>query len=217
MGSACDSIEHPMHYPKARHLPHSRKLLASGSGPRSQPHRSARQTTCRKQPIPSIDERPARCGSTSLPDWSYTNTVIGALSLHGHAPHQGGHWEAFRRPPRARPPPRVEHQDRLFLRLHPGGWAQFLLHNRFSWYVLLGKTSGTNRIHEEGGPPVNRLYGVRPARKLAARVSSHQMMFSRLPFETKRTGIARKLFNCRAIPRRILRPFGYYMIITAVK
>jgi SAM-dependent methyltransferase len=107
--------------------------------------------------------------------------------------------------------------------LKPGGSAQFLLHNRFSWYVLLGKMSGTKRIHEEGGPPVNRLYGVRQARKLMTSFSSHQIAFDRLPFETGRAGIAAKLFNrivvplSRAIPGRILRPFGYYMIITAVK
>ena len=107
--------------------------------------------------------------------------------------------------------------------LKPGGWSQILLHNRVSWYVLLGKISGTKLVHEDRNPPINRLYTVRKARKMLRSFSSHQIRFDRAPFKTKRAGMLAQAFNqafvplSRVVPDGILRRTGYYMLISAVK
>jgi ubiquinone/menaquinone biosynthesis C-methylase UbiE len=107
--------------------------------------------------------------------------------------------------------------------LKPGGEAQLLLHNRFSWYVVLGSISGTAPVHERGTPPINRLYSLRQARKMAERFSSYRISFGRPPAPTNRTGIPAQLFNgvfvplARCIPEVLMRPFGYYIIVNAVK
>jgi ubiquinone/menaquinone biosynthesis C-methylase UbiE len=114
--------------------------------------------------------------------------------------------------------------DEIFRVLKPGGEASILLHNQFSWYVLLAKISGTNLVHEAKDPPINRLYSVRQARKLLGKFSTYQIFFDRFPAATtKRTGLFGHLYNqlfvpfARTIPAALIRPFGFYIIIKAIK
>ena len=113
--------------------------------------------------------------------------------------------------------------DEVLRVLKPGGQAQLLLHNRFSWYVLLAKISGTKLIHEERDPPINRLYSVREVRGMLGNFSSYQIRFGRMPSATNRGGMPAQVFNrvlvplSRAVPDGILRRTGYYMIISATK
>jgi ubiquinone/menaquinone biosynthesis C-methylase UbiE len=114
--------------------------------------------------------------------------------------------------------------DEIFRVLKPGGEANILLHNRFSWYVFLAKMSGTNLFNELKDPPVNKLYSVWKARKMFAIFSSHQIFFDRFPSTTaKRTGIFAQLYNqvfvpfTRVLPNVMIRPLGYYIIVKAIK
>lgn len=113
--------------------------------------------------------------------------------------------------------------DEIFRVLKPGGEANILLHNRFSWYVFLAKMSGTNLVHEAADPPVNKLYSVGEVRKIFAKFSVYQIFFDRFPSTAKRAGIFAQLYNqvfvpfTRMIPNVMIRPLGYYMIIKAIK
>lgn len=107
--------------------------------------------------------------------------------------------------------------------LKPGGEAQLLLHNRFSWYVLLARVAATDLVHAAGGPPVNRLYTRREARALVSDFSAHEISFARFPTATKRRGPFAELYNralvpvAQRLPQRALERLGYYLIVRAVK
>lgn len=107
--------------------------------------------------------------------------------------------------------------------LKPGGEAQVLLHKRVSWYTALARLSGANLVHEDGDPPINRLYSVSQAKAMLLGFSSVRVSFGRLPYETRRAGGFATLFNrvlmplTRLIPTPLVARFGYYMIVRAVK
>lgn len=107
--------------------------------------------------------------------------------------------------------------------LRPGGEANILVHHRFSWYVALAALSGTNRVHVDGEPPLNRLYSVAGLRSLLSGFSSVKLIFDRLPVATRRGGLPAALFNrvvvpaARALPARLLNRTGYYIIAKAFK
>jgi len=114
--------------------------------------------------------------------------------------------------------------DELLRVLKPGGVAQILLHNRRSWYVALARLSGSNLFAQAGDPPINRVYTVAEARRIARRFSHYDLYYDRFPSpQTSRTGPAAWLFDhlfvpmSRMLPRALLDPMGFYMIIRAVK
>jgi ubiquinone/menaquinone biosynthesis C-methylase UbiE len=114
--------------------------------------------------------------------------------------------------------------DEIFRVLQPGGEANILLHNRFSWYAFLAKISGTNLFHETGDPPVNKLYSVWEARQMFAKFSSYRLFLDRFPQPTmKRSSIFAQLYNrlfvpaVRIFPHVITKPIGFYIIIKATK
>jgi 2-polyprenyl-3-methyl-5-hydroxy-6-metoxy-1,4-benzoquinol methylase len=108
--------------------------------------------------------------------------------------------------------------------VRPGGKTVSLLHNRHSWYALLGKVSGTNLVAEVRDPPVDKLHSIAEARNMFKGFSAVDIFLDRYPFKTtRRSGVLTKLYNIgfvpvvNMVPRRILRPFGYYIIIKATK
>jgi 2-polyprenyl-3-methyl-5-hydroxy-6-metoxy-1,4-benzoquinol methylase len=121
--------------------------------------------------------------------------------------------------------PRPERVVKEILRvLRPGGKAVSILHNRYSWYALLGKLSGTNRVAEVRDPPVDKLHSIVQAREMFKAFSAVDTFLDRFPSKTdRRTGVLAKLYNIgfvplvNMIPKKILRFFGYYIIIKAVK
>ena len=113
--------------------------------------------------------------------------------------------------------------DEIHRVLKPGGEVQALLHKRVSWYHLLAKASGTNLVHPEKDPPINRLYSVRQARRLFSRFSALQIFMGRFPYETRRSGVFAHVFNrlvvplTRKLPAALIRSFGYYIIVKAIR
>lgn len=114
--------------------------------------------------------------------------------------------------------------DEIYRVLKPGGKILALLHNRRSWYALFAKLTGTNMIAEAKDPPVNKLHSQKEARKLFKRFSDIRIFFDRFPYKTnRRTGGLFNLYNyvfvplSTLVPKAAIRPFGWYMITTAVK
>lgn len=107
--------------------------------------------------------------------------------------------------------------------LRPGGQAQALLHNRNSWYVAMAKAAGTNLVHEDGDPPINRLYSVGRAKEMFRKFSEVKITMGRFPFASRRKGLFAQAFNnvfvpiSKMLPKPLMRPFGYYIIVKAVK
>ena len=114
--------------------------------------------------------------------------------------------------------------DEMLRVLKPGGKAIALLHNRHSWYAVLGKVTGTNLVAEAEDPPVNRLHSIKEAHQMFQKFSAVKIILDKFPSKTKRrTGVLARLYNfvfipvTKIIPRGIIRPFGWYIIIKAIK
>jgi ubiquinone/menaquinone biosynthesis C-methylase UbiE len=114
--------------------------------------------------------------------------------------------------------------DEMLRVLKPGGEAIALLHNRHSWYAVLGKVTGTNLVAEAEDPPVNRLHSIKEAHQMFQKFSVVKIILDKFPSKTKRrTGVLARLYNLvfipvtKIIPRGIIRPFGWYIIIKAIK
>jgi ubiquinone/menaquinone biosynthesis C-methylase UbiE len=114
--------------------------------------------------------------------------------------------------------------DEMLRVLKPGGEAIALLHNRHSWYALLGKVTGTNLVAQAKDPPVNVLHSIKEAHQMFQKFSVVKIILDKFPSKTKRrTGVLARLYNLvfipvtKIIPRGIIRPFGWYIIIKARK
>ncbi len=108
--------------------------------------------------------------------------------------------------------------------LRPCGVLQAILHNKHSWYVLLGAVARMNLVDPVEDPAPNRLYTRSEARVLFEGFADVQIDGGRLPdIPSKRGGLPAKLFNTsvvpvtRALPRRVLEPFGFYLIVEGKK
>jgi 2-polyprenyl-3-methyl-5-hydroxy-6-metoxy-1,4-benzoquinol methylase len=108
--------------------------------------------------------------------------------------------------------------------LRPGGVVQAILHNRYSWYVLLGVVAGMNLVDPVEDPAPNRLYTRGEARALLEEFADVRIDGGRLPnIRSKRGGLAAKLFNAslvpvtKALPRRLLEPFSFYLIVEGTR
>jgi len=108
--------------------------------------------------------------------------------------------------------------------LRPGGVVQAILHNKHSWYVLLGAAAGMNLVDPVEDPSPNRLYTRAEARALFEGFADVRIDGGRLPnIPSKRGGLAAKVFNAsvvpaaKALPRRALEPFGFYLIVEGKK
>jgi 2-polyprenyl-3-methyl-5-hydroxy-6-metoxy-1,4-benzoquinol methylase len=114
--------------------------------------------------------------------------------------------------------------DEIYRVLKPEGEIYAHMHNKYSWYVFLAKLSGSNLVHEKKDPPIHWHNSIRETRMMFKKFSSVKISMGRFPLQrTKRIGMFARLYNdglipfTKIIPKRILRPFGYYIIIKATK
>lgn len=122
----------------------------------------------------------------------------------------------------------VEHEERAFNEVYrvlkPGGEALITLYHSRSWFWLLKRLSGTNVESEAGDPPFARVYSVPEVRELFRDYSQAVVQLERFPQRTRRReGLKAFLFNwvfvpaTKALPRRLIRPFGWHLVVKAVK
>jgi len=114
--------------------------------------------------------------------------------------------------------------DEVHRVLKPGGKALVVLYHRRSWYWLLVKLTGTKVESEHGDPPINRVHSIRQVRDLFSRFSEVQIELERFPKRTRRRrGALALLFNwvlvplSRMTPKPLIRPFGWHIVIKAIK
>lgn len=114
--------------------------------------------------------------------------------------------------------------DEIYRVLREGGEALVVLYHRRSWFWLLKRLSGTEVESEAGDPPVNRVHSLREVEELFSRFSSVETRLERFPRQTRRRkGFAAMAFNwifvplSKFIPRILMRPFGWHIVIKAVK
>lgn len=108
--------------------------------------------------------------------------------------------------------------------LKPGGEALVVLYHRRSWYWLLARLTGTNVESELGDPGIKRVHSLDEVRELFRNFSRIDISLDRFPKRTRRRGGLRAfLFNwvfvpaTSVIPRPLIRPFGWHIIIKAIK
>jgi SAM-dependent methyltransferase len=121
--------------------------------------------------------------------------------------------------------PEVERAiEELYRVAKPGGRLAALMLNRWSWYPLLARLSGKQLIQEPEDPPYLRLDSAARARKLFTGLRELQLVIDRFPRRTaERGGISTLLFNLgvvplfKLLPDWLVRPFGFYLIISGRK
>jgi ubiquinone/menaquinone biosynthesis C-methylase UbiE len=114
--------------------------------------------------------------------------------------------------------------DEVLRVLKPGGEFICMFWNRISWYPLLVRLSGKNFDHEEKDAPLIKLYSVKEIRKMFGKFGKLEIEMDRFPTRSiKRSGLLAGLYNyglvpiCQAVPKALVKPFGFHIIIKAVK
>ena len=108
--------------------------------------------------------------------------------------------------------------------LKPGGEVMVMLYNRWSWYWLLTKLTGTNVESERGDPPLNRVHSRRDVEFLFGKFSSVSVSCERPPRKTRRrTGALAYLYNYGFVPLHGVLPgvltkrFGWHLVARGTK
>jgi SAM-dependent methyltransferase len=108
--------------------------------------------------------------------------------------------------------------------LKPDGEAIVMLYNRYSWFNLAARASGTPIEHPEKDAPIIRRFSTRGCRKLFERFRHVDLHVDRFPKRTlKFDNLLAKLNNnvlvpfFERIPQRVKRPFGWHIMIRARK
>ena len=114
--------------------------------------------------------------------------------------------------------------DEVLRVVKPGGEVICMFWNRISWYTMLVRLSGTHFDHQEKDAPMINLYSVKELKKLFERFSAVETRADRFPTKTiKRSGGLARLYNYglvpffRMIPKSIMKPFGFHIIVKAVR
>lgn len=114
--------------------------------------------------------------------------------------------------------------DEILRVLKPGCKAICMFYNRRSWYVLLARLSRTNLDHEKQDPPVTKLYSAGEVKSMFGGFSKVEIEMDRFPTKTKkRSGFRAYLYNhfvvptFTLVPRPAIRPFGFHIIVKAIK
>jgi SAM-dependent methyltransferase len=109
--------------------------------------------------------------------------------------------------------------------LKAGGKFICQLYNRYSWLLLLAKISGTNVNCPVEDPPVINCYSVSEVKKMFQGFNHSEITVDRFPTKTlmDRKGLLAQLYNrgfvpvVQLIPQRMIKPFGFHIIVQAVK
>jgi ubiquinone/menaquinone biosynthesis C-methylase UbiE len=114
--------------------------------------------------------------------------------------------------------------DEVLRVVKPGGKVICMFWNRISWYPLLVRLSGKNFDHEEKDAPLIQLYSVSEIKRMFEKFARVEIEMDRFPTKTiKRSGILAQVYNyslvplCQVVPRAIVKPFGFHIIVKAVK
>jgi ubiquinone/menaquinone biosynthesis C-methylase UbiE len=114
--------------------------------------------------------------------------------------------------------------DEVLRVVKPGGEVICMFWNRLSWYTLLVTLSRTHFDHEEKDAPMINLYSAKELRKLFHKFSHLETETDRFPTRTiKRSGILAHLYNYgfvplfKMIPRAIIEPYGFHIIVKAIR
>jgi SAM-dependent methyltransferase len=114
--------------------------------------------------------------------------------------------------------------DEVLRVVKPGGEVICMFWNRISWYPLLVRLSGKNFDHEEKDAPLIQLYSVSEIKRMFEKFARVEIEMDRFPTKTiKRSGILARVYNyslvplCQVVPRAIVKPFGFHIIVKAVK
>jgi ubiquinone/menaquinone biosynthesis C-methylase UbiE len=114
--------------------------------------------------------------------------------------------------------------DEVLRVVKPGGEVICMFWNRISWYPLLVRLAGGHFDHEEKDAPLIKLYSAKEVRKMFEKFSKVEIETDRFPTKTiKRAGLLATVYNyglvplCQLIPKRLIKPFGFHIIIKAVK
>jgi ubiquinone/menaquinone biosynthesis C-methylase UbiE len=114
--------------------------------------------------------------------------------------------------------------DEVLRVVKPGGEVICMFWNRISWYPLLVRLSGKNFDHEEQDAPLIQLYSVSEIKRMFEKFARVEIEMDRFPTKTiKRSGILARVYNyslvplCQVVPRAIVKPFGFHIIVKAVK
>lgn len=108
--------------------------------------------------------------------------------------------------------------------LRPGGEAIIMLYNRHSWFNLVAILSGTPIEHAQKDAPIIRRYTTRECRQLFRRFREVAIHVDRFPKRTlKHRNLFAKLNNYllvpffEVLPDAVKRPFGWHIMIRAIK
>ena len=114
--------------------------------------------------------------------------------------------------------------DEVLRVVKPGGEVICMFWNRISWYPLLVRLSGGHFDHEEKDAPLIKLYSVRQIRAMFEKFSKVEIEMDRFPTKTiKRSGLLAAVYNyglvplCQVIPKTLIKPFGFHIVVKAVK
>ena len=110
----------------------------------------------------------------------------------------------------------------IFRVLKPGGEAIVMVYNKYSWLNLMSKLFKTELEHEDA--PVLNKYSIRQVRKMFHKFPKVKIVPERFPRRTRlHHGLKAKMFNdlfvplFNIIPRSIVRPMGWHIMIFAYK
>ena len=108
--------------------------------------------------------------------------------------------------------------------LRPRGEVMVMLYNRWSWYWLLTRLTGTNVESELGDPPLNRVHSRREVEVLFKQFSRVSVSCERSPRETRRrSGTLAYLYNRGFVPLYgmlpgvLTRRLGWHLVVRGVK
>ena len=114
--------------------------------------------------------------------------------------------------------------NEIYRVLEEGGEALVVLYHRRTWYWLFKSLSGTEVESEAGDPPVIQVHRLGGVDELFRRFSRVETRLERFPQQTRRRkGLKALLFSwifvplTRFAPRPLMRPFGWHIVVKAVK
>ncbi|MCX9073275.1 MAG: class I SAM-dependent methyltransferase [Candidatus Methanoperedens sp.] len=112
--------------------------------------------------------------------------------------------------------------DEIFRVLKPGGEAIMMVYNKYSWLNLMSKLFKTELEHEDA--PVINKYSIWQVKNMLHMFSMVRIITERFPVKTRlHQGLKARIFNnafvplFNIIPRSIVRPAGWHIMIFAYK